>query len=286
MMHFLLSFLSVNFYSCFFIALSCPENSHYEACGSACLATCNDPAVPTKCASLSCVETCQCNEGFVLDAGKCIPKADCGCVFEGRLFSPNEQLWGDDTCTKRCVCDPQTKQMSCHTASCSNGEQCKVKNGIQNCYPTSYATCTAIGYSHYHSFDGQSFNFQGTCLYKFTGLSQKNKQLTDFQVLIQNSRQGGWSRSLNKLVKVQVYGLEITLSWAYQGRIMVSPSQLVSVGSSARVITPPTHTHTSSSPIILIWMILGHASIQHPSLISSALFIPIKGKLLLHISSL
>uniref|UniRef100_A0ABM5ESE3 IgGFc-binding protein-like n=1 Tax=Pogona vitticeps TaxID=103695 RepID=A0ABM5ESE3_9SAUR len=203
-------------------ALSCPENSQYKLCGSACPATCNDRALPATCSSSRCVETCQCNEGFVLESGKCIPKAACGCVFEGRLLAPNEQFWGDNTCTRRCTCDPQSKQVRCQAASCQDGEECKVKNGIQNCYPTGYATCSAFGYSHYHTFDGQSFNFQGTCLYTFAGLSKKSQDLIDFQVLVQHAGQGGWSLSLNKLVKVQVYGLEISLSWAYQGRIMVN----------------------------------------------------------------
>ncbi|XP_060132429.1 IgGFc-binding protein [Zootoca vivipara] len=202
--------------------LSCPENSQYKLCGSACPATCNDQALPSNCSSSRCVETCQCNEGFVLEAGKCIPKAACGCAFEGKLFSPGEQFWGDGTCTKRCICDPQSKQMKCQPASCKAGEQCRVENGLQNCYPTSYATCSTAGYSHYHGFDGQSFNFQGTCLYTFAGLSQKRNDLVDFQVLVQNLGQGSWSASLNKLVKVQVYGLEITVSWAHRGRVLVN----------------------------------------------------------------
>lgn len=158
----------------------------------------------------------------MLEAGKCIPKAACGCAFEGKLFSPGEQFWGDSTCTKCCICDPQSKQMKCQPASCKAGEQCRVENGLQNCYPTGYATCSAAGYSHYHGFDGQSFNFQGTCLYTFAGLSKKRNNLVDFQVLVQNSGQGSWSASLNKLVKVQVYGLEITVSWAHRGRVLVS----------------------------------------------------------------
>ncbi|XP_062996671.1 IgGFc-binding protein-like [Elgaria multicarinata webbii] len=203
-------------------SLSCPENSQYKVCGSACPATCNNQALPSGCTSAQCVETCQCNEGFVLDAGKCIPRAACGCVFEGRLLTPGEQFWGDSTCTRRCTCDPKSKQVTCRAASCKDRQQCKVENGIQDCYPTGYATCSAFGYSHYHSFDGQSFNFHGTCLYKFAGLSKKNPSLVDFQVLVQNSGQGGGSMSRNKLVKVQVYGLEISVSWAYRGRVMVN----------------------------------------------------------------
>uniref|UniRef100_H9GN41 VWFD domain-containing protein n=1 Tax=Anolis carolinensis TaxID=28377 RepID=H9GN41_ANOCA len=203
-------------------SLSCPENSQYKLCGSGCIATCNDQALPTNCSSLGCVETCQCNEGFVLESGQCIPQAACGCIFEGRLLTPKEEFWGDSTCTRRCVCDPQSKQVKCQAASCKKGEQCKVEKGIQNCYPTSFSTCSAIGYSHYHTFDGQSFNFQGTCLYMFAGLTKKSKDLVDFKVLVRNAGQGGSSVSLNKLVTVQVYGKEISISWTSHGRVMIN----------------------------------------------------------------
>uniref|UniRef100_A0A8C3SMJ9 Fc fragment of IgG binding protein n=1 Tax=Chelydra serpentina TaxID=8475 RepID=A0A8C3SMJ9_CHESE len=201
--------------------LPCPENSQYQLCGSACPATCNDRAAPRNCSS-PCVETCQCNEGFVLDAGKCIPKAGCGCEFEGRLYAPGEQFWGDGACTRRCVCNPQTRQGSCQAAGCRAGEQCRVENGIQNCYPTSYASCTASGGSHYRSFDGQRFDFQGTCQYQLSGLSKKSPELVDFRVLVQNARWGGQSVSFKKVVQVHVYGVETTVSWAYRGKVMVN----------------------------------------------------------------
>nr|XP_032660607.1 IgGFc-binding protein-like [Chelonoidis abingdonii] len=201
--------------------LPCPENSQYQLCGSACPATCNDQAAPNNCSS-PCVETCQCNKGFVLDAGKCIPKAGCGCEFEGRLYAPGEQFWGDGTCMRRCVCNPQTRQASCQVAGCRTGEQCRVEKGIQNCYPISYASCATSGYSHYRSFDGQRFDFQGTCQYQLAGLSKRSQELVDFRVLVQNARRGGRSVSFRKVVQVHVYGVETTISWAYRGKIMVN----------------------------------------------------------------
>ncbi|XP_073179609.1 LOW QUALITY PROTEIN: IgGFc-binding protein-like [Lepidochelys kempii] len=201
--------------------LPCPENSQYQLCSSTCPATCNDRAAPNNC-SLPCVETCQCNEGFVLDAGKCISKAGCGCEFEGRLYAPGEQFWGNDACTRRCVCNPQTRQVSCQVAGCRAGEQCQVEKGIQNCYPTNYASCMTSGGSHYHSFDGQRFDFQGTCQYQLSGLSKKSQELVDFRVLVRNARRGGQSVSFRKVVQVHVYGVETTVSWAYRGKIMVN----------------------------------------------------------------
>ncbi|XP_077193119.1 IgGFc-binding protein [Paroedura picta] len=203
-------------------ALPCPENSHYKLCGSACAATCNDQAAPSNCSSLPCVETCQCNEGFVLDAGKCIPQAACGCVFEGKLFAPNEQFWGDDTCTRRCLCDPQSRQVTCQVSSCQSGEQCRVENGIQNCYPTSYATCSASGDPHYLSFDGLRFDFQGTCIYQFTGLCEDRTDLVDFRVLVQNEHRGSQSVSFTRAVEISVYDTVIVISRENPGKVTVN----------------------------------------------------------------
>ncbi|KAM3654032.1 alpha-tectorin-like [Ammospiza maritima maritima] len=50
-------------------SLTCPPNSTYSTCGFACLPTCNIPAVSSSCAAVTtCVDTCVCHEGLVLDA--------------------------------------------------------------------------------------------------------------------------------------------------------------------------------------------------------------------------
>ncbi|XP_065430748.1 IgGFc-binding protein-like [Chrysemys picta bellii] len=203
--------------------LPCPENSQYQLCGSVCPATCNERAAPNNCSS-PCVETCQCNEGFVLDAGKCIHKASCGCEFQGHLYGPGEPFWGDSTCTRRCICDPQSRQVSCQATGCRTGEQCRVENGIQNCYPSSYGTCSASGDPHYTSFDGQRFDFQGSCQYQLAGRCQEREELVDFQVLVQNDHRSHRAVSFIKAVEVRVYGLNITVSRDYPGRFLLNGS--------------------------------------------------------------
>uniref|UniRef100_A0A8C8VK49 VWFD domain-containing protein n=1 Tax=Pelusios castaneus TaxID=367368 RepID=A0A8C8VK49_9SAUR len=202
-------------------SLPCPENSQYQPCGSACPATCSDQGAPKSC-SFSCVETCQCYAGFVLDAGNCIPQASCGCEFKGRLYAPGEQFWGDSDCTRRCVCNPQSRQTSCAAGGCRAMEQCRVKRGIPNCYPTTYASCMASGDPHYTSFDGKRFDFQGSCLYQLAGRCQEREELVDFRVLVQNSNRGHIAVSFTRAMIIQVYGMNITVSRDHPGRILVS----------------------------------------------------------------
>uniref|UniRef100_A0A8C0JFX7 VWFD domain-containing protein n=1 Tax=Chelonoidis abingdonii TaxID=106734 RepID=A0A8C0JFX7_CHEAB len=135
-------------------AMECPlENSQYQLCGTACPAT--------------CVDHCQCKDGFVLSQGKCIPKSSCGCLFEGRPFAPNENFWGDEACGTWCMC--------------------RLVNGIRGCYPSSYATCSVTRNLHYATFDGQRYDFQGTCHYQLTALCKKAEGLVDFEVYFQEN---------------------------------------------------------------------------------------------------
>ncbi|KAM7035917.1 IgGFc-binding protein-like [Passerculus sandwichensis] len=57
--------------------LTCPPNSTYSTCGLAFLPSCNIPAVSSSCAAVTtCIDTCVCHEGLVLDANTCIPPSE------------------------------------------------------------------------------------------------------------------------------------------------------------------------------------------------------------------
>ncbi|KAJ6663734.1 hypothetical protein lerEdw1_009813 [Lerista edwardsae] len=189
---------------------SCPENSQYVACGSACPATCNDLNAPEKC-HLPCLETCQCQSGYVLDGGKCIPKDRCGCIYHGHLYAPNEHFWGDQQCHQQCVCRPHDKQVVCHTSHCGQMEGCHVVNGVRNCYPTTYGTCSTQGQLHYTTFDGLRYDFYGTCFYRLAELCNKKVNLTDFQVLVQDEKSGPRDSSATKILEVTVYGMTVII---------------------------------------------------------------------------
>ncbi|KAG8570025.1 hypothetical protein GDO81_014652 [Engystomops pustulosus] len=201
--------------------MSCPVNSEYKLCAQACPATCNDDATPSVCSD-SCVESCQCKAGYVLDEGKCIPKASCGCIYQGKLYAPNEKFWGDNKCEKQCICNPSTKRVECKATKCKSSEQCAVVNGIQNCYPVSYGTCSASGDPHYITFDGMRYDFQGTCIYQFAGVCKKSEDLVDFQVNVQNENRGSKVVSYVSAVQVKVYEFDIVIDRKYKNRILLN----------------------------------------------------------------
>lgn len=71
----------------FLPAIKCPVGSHYEPCGSACPASCQDPGSEGTC-SEPCVEGCVCDPGFVLSGDKCVPFSECGCTDRDNNYRP------------------------------------------------------------------------------------------------------------------------------------------------------------------------------------------------------
>uniref|UniRef100_A0A8C8S225 IgGFc-binding protein n=1 Tax=Pelusios castaneus TaxID=367368 RepID=A0A8C8S225_9SAUR len=194
--------------------MECPlENSQYQLCGTACPATCVDQSVTSSCQE-PCVESCQCKDGFVLSQGKCISKDSCGCLFEGRFFAPSESFWVDETCETQCVCNAATRQVQCVAAACKRSESCQLVNGVRGCYPASYATCSVTRNLHYTTFDGQRYNFQGTCRYQLTALCKKTDGLVDFEVYFQENN--------TTLVQIQMYQTNIRISNQFPGKVLVN----------------------------------------------------------------
>ncbi|MEQ2157424.1 hypothetical protein GOODEAATRI_001703 [Goodea atripinnis] len=198
----------------------CPANSHYELCGNACPATCSDPTAPSKC-KRPCVETCTCDNGFVLSGDECVPAVKCGCTYEGHYVPAGEAFWADQSCKRWCKCIPGSRRVECQDKGCGAGQQCKVVNGIRNCQAVSYSTCHATGDPHYVTFDKVRFDFQGTCVYQLAALCSKDPELVPFEVLVQNDR-GSKVVSYTKLVQIKVYSTSIVITQTHKGLIMVN----------------------------------------------------------------
>lgn len=65
-------------------ALSCPENSHYNICMSACPESCGSSYnVPCPWA---CYEGCQCDPGYMQSGNGCVKAEKCGCLYHGHYY--------------------------------------------------------------------------------------------------------------------------------------------------------------------------------------------------------
>lgn len=60
------------------LAIDCPEGLVYNPCGTGCPATCVDENPLDDC-PMSCLETCECPPGTVLDGTRCVNQSMCGC---------------------------------------------------------------------------------------------------------------------------------------------------------------------------------------------------------------
>lgn len=166
------------------------------------------------------METCVCDDGFILSGSKCVPNNQCGCTYEGLYVEAGTSFWGGESCTRRYTC-AAGGQLSFQSSTCPAGQECQVEKGIQGCYPVNHATCMVSGDPHFGTFDGQHFDFQGTCTYEMAGVSSDQKSLESFSVVLHNSGQDKRIGSVVQLVEVKVYGYTIIISKEYLGAVVV-----------------------------------------------------------------
>ncbi|KAK1804984.1 hypothetical protein P4O66_019146, partial [Electrophorus voltai] len=193
----------------------CPANSHFDSC--ACPATCENPSPPADCKT-KCVASCTCNDGFLWSGNTCVPKNQCGCIYSNggqkRYLRAGESIWADTTCSTKCTCN--SGQVVCEKASCPDGSECSIVEGIRGCHPVSHAICNIYGDPHYNTFDNSTYNFQGTCTYTVAqGCHLEGTHLTPFAVIVENEK---WTEihvnpsvSAAKVVVVEVYGMILVL---------------------------------------------------------------------------
>ncbi|XP_035385371.1 IgGFc-binding protein-like [Electrophorus electricus] len=204
----------------------CPANSHFDSC--ACPATCENPSPPADCKT-KCVASCTCNDGFLWSGNTCVPKNQCGCIYSNggqkRYLRAGESIWADTTCSTKCTCN--SGQVVCEKASCPDGSECSIVEGIRGCHPVSHAICNIYGDPHYNTFDNSTYNFQGTCTYTVAqGCHLEGTHLTPFAVIVENEK---WTEihvnpsvSAAKVVVVEVYGMILVLRRNQLHQVMVN----------------------------------------------------------------
>ncbi|XP_071187476.1 zonadhesin, like [Salvelinus alpinus] len=194
-----------------FCPLPCPPNSHYSDCTPPCPPTCSD-LFPMFChlPPTTCVEGCQCDAGFVLSDGKCVPLAKCGCVDSNGEYHDMGDSWVTDHCADKCTCN-LGGSITCSDFQCRDDSVCTLdKNGDLYCKPEKFDRCNIHGDPHYRTFDGFTHHFQGPYTYTLTEGHSLLSSLASLQVRGKNIRRGG-SKKISYLdeVYVDVYGVSI-----------------------------------------------------------------------------
>ncbi|XP_016339668.1 zonadhesin-like, partial [Sinocyclocheilus anshuiensis] len=225
-----------------FCPIKCPVGSHYEPCGSACPASCQDPGSEGTC-SEPCVEGCVCDPGFVLSGDKCVPFSECGCTDRDNNYRPVGDSWfTKDDCTERCVCSPFNK-VTCEAWQCGPAQECKVNEGELGCVNTGVGICHIAGDPHYYTFDGIMHTYMGTCTYTLVAICDTS-MVTPFTIVAKNEERGQPEASYVRSVTVYLPTANITIS--KNGRVLVNERRIKTPydisSAKARVFTSGVNT--------------------------------------------
>ncbi|KAK3611483.1 hypothetical protein CHS0354_039095 [Potamilus streckersoni] len=135
----------------------CPVDMVYKKCVSDCPLTCANMHNPPTCNVSTCHPGCECQPGYVREGDRCVRSGDCPCYHGGKAYKEGESYTME--CNK-CTC--KSRNWECENKDCP-------------------AVCSAFGDSHYQSFDGRMYEFQGNCDYvlaKSTGSGTEKFEIT------------------------------------------------------------------------------------------------------------
>lgn len=164
------------------------KNMVYNECVH-CPKTCQNYLISSKCKMSECRSGCSCKDGYVLDTDTsvCVKVENCGCWHGGKRYP-----------------DGGSHKRDCNTCTCSEGKWvCE--------YNECPSVCSTWGNSHFKSFDGHYFDFQGACEYIM--VKGESNSGTFFQIVIDMKICGTSGVTCAKAVKLQIGNdVKLTLS--------------------------------------------------------------------------
>lgn len=147
-------------------ALTCSARSTYQPCMTACPSSCGNLAANLDCDIDYCMEGCQCDDGFAMSDGSCVPYNECGCDYLGRYYPVREsaqrpagcpkniassltcclnsnclavsltpqllETFVTEDCSKTCQCT--STGVICTAKICQEDQVCKIYNSTRDCF--------------------------------------------------------------------------------------------------------------------------------------------------------
>ncbi|XP_070085285.1 mucin-2 [Equus caballus] len=136
-----------------------------------------------------CVSGCVCPEGLIDDGrGGCVVEEDCPCVHNKGFFSRGDKI-----------------KVDCNTCTCQRGRWACTQS-------VCHGTCVIHGSSHYITFDGKYYNFDGNCSYvAVQDYCGQNSSLGSFSIITENVPCGTTGVTCSKAIKIFIGRTELKL---------------------------------------------------------------------------
>ena len=157
-------------------------NEEFTTCEPAEPMTCRNMHSYNPSTTVECHAGCVCKKGFVFDTSekRCVLPTDCSCHHGGQSFKEGGKIKSD---CNNCIC--KAGKWDCTDRPCA-------------------ATCTTWGDSHFETFDGKDYDFQGACTYVLSkGAIDGNE---GYSITIQNVLCGSLGVTCSKSVTVSLVG--------------------------------------------------------------------------------